>query len=171
MTGTRFIDQLPKKDQAKLCPSEEREQAVVCRWLDINGIQYFAVPNGGARSKATAGKLKATGVKPGIPDIIIVDKPRPRATGRPDGICSQCGLGYANHACGPTHATIRNNRELAEKVGTALEMKRMVGGRLSPEQRDWMLRLEQLGWVCLVGNGAAHAIEQLTALGYARRTS
>jgi hypothetical protein len=154
----RFIDQLSKKDQAKLCPSEEREQAVVCRWLDINGIQYFAVPNGGARSKATAGKLKATGVKPGIPDIIIVD--RPTKCHIPEGhLPHPPGAGHRGQPCGKA------------AVGVALEMKRMVGGRLSPEQREWMLKLEQLGWITLLGNGAAHAIEQLTALGYNRRTS
>jgi hypothetical protein len=32
----------------------------------------FAVPNGGARSKATAGILKATGVTAGVPDLIMV---------------------------------------------------------------------------------------------------
>lgn len=40
------------------------------RWL-------FAVPNGGHRSKAVAGKLKAEGVKKGVPDIWL---PVPRGT-------------------------------------------------------------------------------------------
>lgn len=31
----------------------------------------FAIPNGGQRNKATAGKLKAEGVKPGVPDIFL----------------------------------------------------------------------------------------------------
>ena len=34
------------------------------RWL-------YAVPNGGLRSKATAGRLKAEGVKAGVPDIAL----------------------------------------------------------------------------------------------------
>lgn len=34
------------------------------RWL-------FHVPNGGARSKAAAGKLKAAGVRPGVPDYLL----------------------------------------------------------------------------------------------------
>ncbi|MGL4440590.1 MAG: VRR-NUC domain-containing protein [Bosea sp. (in: a-proteobacteria)] len=34
------------------------------RWL-------FAVPNGGKRSKITAVKLKAEGVKPGVPDYLM----------------------------------------------------------------------------------------------------
>lgn len=31
----------------------------------------FAIPNGGLRSKATAGKLKAEGVKAGVPDLFL----------------------------------------------------------------------------------------------------
>jgi rhodanese-related sulfurtransferase len=54
-------------------PSEDREQRVLVAWLDRErpDIPYFAVPNGGWRSKATAGILKATGVKPGVPDLVF----------------------------------------------------------------------------------------------------
>lgn len=31
----------------------------------------FAIPNGGLRDKITAGKLKAEGVKPGVPDVFL----------------------------------------------------------------------------------------------------
>lgn len=33
------------------------------------GIVFFHVPNGGGRSKAEAGILKAMGVRPGVPDL------------------------------------------------------------------------------------------------------
>lgn len=36
----------------------------------------FAIPNGGHRSKATAGRLKAEGVKSGVPDIFLPVKSR-----------------------------------------------------------------------------------------------
>lgn len=35
----------------------------------------YAIPNGGARSKATAGRLKAEGVRAGVPDVCL---PLPR---------------------------------------------------------------------------------------------
>jgi hypothetical protein len=33
--------------------------------------RFFHVPNGGARGKAAAGKLKAEGVRPGVPDYLL----------------------------------------------------------------------------------------------------
>ena len=45
--------------------------AYVCKGYGLPGSALFAVPNGGARSKRTAGRLKAEGVRPGIPDLIL----------------------------------------------------------------------------------------------------
>ncbi len=65
----------PLKQGFKL--DEHEEQVRFVRWLDWYGertkrpLLYFAVPNGGERSKSTAGKLKAEGVRAGVPDIVI----------------------------------------------------------------------------------------------------
>lgn len=58
-------------------PYEEEEQAQVCSWLDNEHpeIKYFAVPNGARTSWSTAKKLKATGLKAGVPDLVF---PNPR---------------------------------------------------------------------------------------------
>jgi hypothetical protein len=52
---------------------EGREQVMLMRWMQSQHKAAFAVtwhtPNGGRRDKATAGKLKAQGVKAGIPDL------------------------------------------------------------------------------------------------------
>lgn len=68
-------------------PSEHTEQVLLFRWakfaendrripqIVINGeimsvLEFLhAIPNGGYRNKTTAAKLKAEGVKPGVPDI------------------------------------------------------------------------------------------------------
>ncbi len=57
---------------------EHGEQVVLFRWLDLLTPHWpelvgatYAVPNGGQRSKAVAGKLKAEGVRAGIPDICV----------------------------------------------------------------------------------------------------
>lgn len=55
-------------------PTEEQEQAEVCRYLDLIGADYCAVPNGGHRHKAVAVKLKKAGVKAGVPDILIFNR-------------------------------------------------------------------------------------------------
>lgn len=57
--------------------SEYGEQAALFCWCNINKEKYpdlkwlFAIPNGGLRDRITAGRLKATGVKSGVPDIML----------------------------------------------------------------------------------------------------
>ena len=46
-------------------------------WCALNRIKYpelqllFAIPNGGSRNKAEAGRLKAEGVKAGVSDLFL----------------------------------------------------------------------------------------------------
>lgn len=69
----------PKKgiSAKKLFPTEAEEQADVIRWATVQKIALpslgllFHVPNGGARHKATASRLKAEGVKAGVPDLCL----------------------------------------------------------------------------------------------------
>lgn len=42
-----------------------------------------------------------------------------------------------------------------------IEMKRQKGGRVSPEQRDWMEYLEGCGYACIVCHGFDEAIAKL----------
>lgn len=87
------------------------------RWPEL--ARMFAVPNGGARSKATAGKLKAEGVRAGVPDYLL-----PLRRG--------------------------------QHVGLAIELK-ASGGRVEPEQRDWLTHLQSQGWVAVTAYGAEEA--------------
>lgn len=58
-------------------PSEHVEQVRLFRWaLYARGTHpelrlLYAIPNGGARHIAVAAKLKAEGVRPGVPDICL----------------------------------------------------------------------------------------------------
>lgn len=58
-------------------PTEHEEQCRVIAWARANEEReprlrlLFAIPNGGHRHPATAGKLKAEGVKPGVPDLFL----------------------------------------------------------------------------------------------------
>lgn len=64
---------------AALIPTEHQEQCALIDWWRLAHRGYglpefalFAVPNGGARHKATAGKLKAEGVRSGISDLVLL---------------------------------------------------------------------------------------------------
>lgn len=57
--------------------SEDEEQIAIFKWARLQESLYpelkqlHHIPNGGLRSKATAAKLKAMGVKPGVPDMCL----------------------------------------------------------------------------------------------------
>lgn len=63
--------------------NEHKEQVTLIEWCEWNKGTYpdlemiYAIPNGGFRFDATAGRLKAEGVKPGVPDLML---PVPRGT-------------------------------------------------------------------------------------------
>ncbi|WP_323115404.1 VRR-NUC domain-containing protein [Pseudomonas guariconensis] len=65
----------PKKSTAKRVDREGPEQAALMkeiqlRYPDVFELMYH-VPNGGHRLKEVAAKLKAQGVKAGIPDLVL----------------------------------------------------------------------------------------------------
>ena len=53
---------------------EHDVQCAICDYLELRRICYWAVPNGGKRSKSEANRLKAEGVRAGVPDISVVYK-------------------------------------------------------------------------------------------------
>ena len=57
----------------KVTPSEDGEQEAVCQWMDILNITYMHIPNEGKRSPAAAALLKKIGLKPGFPDLFILE--------------------------------------------------------------------------------------------------
>ena len=85
---------------------------------------FFAVPNGGHRSKRTAAAMKAEGAKPGVPDYLF-------PVARPGA------------------------------VGLAIELKRLKGGRLEPEQKQWLDALAEQGWQVAVCRGWEQAWDVL----------
>lgn len=61
----------------ELIPSEHDEQVRLIEWCNIWMHKYpeldliFAIPNGGKRNIIVAKKLKAEGVKSGVPDLFL----------------------------------------------------------------------------------------------------
>lgn len=66
---------VPRAEATRLGGSEGEEQAALFVWASWNIGRYpelrlmFHVPNGGSRNKIEAAKLKAQGVKAGVPDV------------------------------------------------------------------------------------------------------
>ena len=58
-------------------PTESQEQIWLFEWAELLSTQYpelsllHHIPNGGLRAKVTAVRLKAEGVKPGVPDLFL----------------------------------------------------------------------------------------------------
>ena|ERR1700726_3284563 len=55
--------------------AEDRLQMTICqhlRWRPAPGLMWFAVPNGGRRMPIEAQILKATGLRAGVADLILL---------------------------------------------------------------------------------------------------
>lgn len=117
-------------------PTEDEEQIDLMRWAALAAAarpelrMLFHIPNGGSRGKAEAGRFRAMGVKPGVPDLFLPV------------------------ARGPWH-------------GLFVELKRTKGGRVSPEQAEWIRDLEAQGYCAVVCRGWEQARENI--LEYLRR--
>ena len=71
----------PKRERVtkpRIGPSEHQLQSAVIQWwrhacicYELPEFALFAIPNGGARDAITGSRLKAEGVRPGIPDLML----------------------------------------------------------------------------------------------------
>jgi hypothetical protein len=56
--------------------TEHDIQKAIVKYLELKKLCYFAVPNGGHRHIAVATKLKAEGVRAGVPDLALIHQGR-----------------------------------------------------------------------------------------------
>ena len=125
-----MIAKIPIQTVSKSVPSEHQEAAALMRLVHLHEAQcpllkrLFHVANGGLRSKASAGKLKAEGVRAGVPDYI-----------------------------GPFRGYSKSNNQFCTYIGLAIELKRRKGGAVSEAQRDWVEFLSNAGWKVAVCSG------------------
>lgn len=116
--------QMARPDSVLTVPTEHEEQREFVRWFRQThpSVRILAIPNGGARSPATAGRLKAEGVSPGVPDLFV------------------------------------------PAWGLWVEMKRVKGGKVSTDQKDWHVYLAEVGYRVIVCHGCTDAINQTQQL-------
>lgn len=116
MTGKELQQWLKRNDQLSVkaqpepapaqrvslaCPTEHDEQVALFAWADAAQAEHpelsllFAIPNGGARHPAIGGKLKAEGVRAGVPDVMLACR-----RGQWGGLFIE--MKRADHSNGPT---------------------------------------------------------------------
>jgi len=127
--------------RALLAPTEHAEQRAVVAWARTMEPKWpelallFAIPNqgraGGRQGARWGARMAEEGLRAGLPDLML-----PAARQRP---LPQSGSFH----------------------GVFVEMKRSVGGQLSPAQKQWLGALEAAGYFCVVAPGAAVAIRAL----------
>lgn len=73
----RVTPRVARMQRRSPCDGEHAEQAALFRWAEFARARLpelallHAIPNGGYRNKATAARLKAEGVKRGVPDLCL----------------------------------------------------------------------------------------------------
>jgi hypothetical protein len=66
---------IKKTSSDNLCLSERQEQELLVRYLEIKGYKFSALPlDTFTKSWAVKMKNKAIGVRPGVPDMMIIVK-------------------------------------------------------------------------------------------------
>lgn len=126
--------------------TEHAQQVALFMWaaLEIHSGRFpelalmFAIPNGGERDKRVAARLKAEGVKRGVPDICL---PIPR---------------------GGFHGLYVELKRPDSDVKTASGSKRRKGG-VTADQTDWIARLREQGYGAASCVGFEQARETIIA--------
>jgi hypothetical protein len=68
-----FVPQIKPASFQPYIGLEDHFQISAARYLDTRGVLWFHTPNGGLRDKNIARKFKAMGLKPGVPDVLILE--------------------------------------------------------------------------------------------------
>lgn len=119
---------------------EGAEQEAVAAWLDFHSVLWFHAPNESRSSVAYRVKQARRGLKAGVPDVLIFDRPP---------LAPSLAVGVAIELKAPKTRTRRPAPTTA--------------------QRLWLRELANRGWLATVCYGARPAISMLALLGYGKR--
>lgn len=138
--------------------SEHSHQVALMQWCALNAhnderlLLLFAIPNGGERNKIVASKLKAEGVRSGVPDLFLpvaAPKYERHATVTDQIRHWHCGLFIEMKKPSVKH----KRKTPTDKWDT---------GGVSNEQKIWLANLERQGYkvvVCYSWYEAANEIK------------
>lgn len=123
---------------AKVQPggSEHDLQAAVAEYLTLtlpHEAVFCSIPNGGKRAKATAGKLKAEGLKAGAPDLLILCRGRAIGlelkTGKGRLSPQQMAFSMRWTTAGGVYAVARSLEDVADLLDAAgVPLRARIGG-------------------------------------------
>lgn len=132
------------KARKVVIPKELDEQRRFCRWLDMNNLTYFMIPNSGWRNKDYAEHMQYYGFKKGVPDLFI---------------CEPIFV-VDGKACKSFKFHPDGTHEIDLKSGIFVEMKRIkkIKSKVSDEQKEWIEKLNKKGYVAKVAYGCDEAI-------------
>lgn len=131
--------------------SEHSHQAALIQWCALNRQNeprldlLFAVPNGGERNVIVAGKMKAEGVKTGVPDLML-PVPAPTQFAVPTSVWY--------------HGLFIEMKKPAARLKRAPAHVWDTGG-VSTEQVKWLNALTAQGYKCVVCYSWLEAAEQI----------
>lgn len=172
-------------------PTEHAEACALIKLVKLHENRYPALrylyhtPNGGQRNKIIAAKLKAEGVKTGVPDYLLPVMSSPyqlfqsgtNFTGVSPcwvfepaspcqlfqslpAFCENLPMGEENGGKSAKIVKFDENFTKPGKMhGLALELKRRDGTRrdVSPEQAEWLQHYASQGWAACVAFGHEQA--------------
>lgn len=106
---------------------EDNLQESVASYLDHLGVLWFHPANERKTTPQAGARLKRKGVKSGVPDVMIIEP-------------SNGYVGLAIELKVQTDNGLKKNGE----------PKKKTGGKLSDNQKQWLLALEKKGWLSRV---------------------
>jgi len=124
---------------------EHFDQVQVINWCELNKKLYpclgfiYAIPNAGQRHPAVGAKMKAEGLKKGMLDLCL---PWPKEISVGGG-------------------SVVLDHPIFHTCGLYIEMKAKPNGKLTPEQKEWIAYLLDVGYEVKVAWSADEAIGYL----------
>lgn len=141
-------------------PLEAAEQRALAQYLDVRGVLWCHVPNGGERNRVEAARLVGQGVKRGVPDVLIFEEPKM-------GWEAIKALGYGPNV--PIWRWLPWSTKFCNGVAIELKRRGATASDVRTEQEEWCRALAKRGWYVFVARGAGEAIEELQRIGIGRR--